>query len=362
MTKPGPRIGVRLDNRRNSLNMIRLVLATSVIFHHSFPLIGAGLGPEYLGDRLGGWAVIGFFGLSGYLITASRWSKSFGEYLTLRIARIYPAFIVCLLTTPLIFAPLNYWRAHGSLGGYLSSPTTPFAYVFNNLGLKMFNYDVAGTPLGVPYPHAWNGSLWSLYYEFYCYLLVGLIGLFAIARRSPWPMLVAWVASVAVRISYERLHDLFGVGFDMDMLTKLVPYFFAGGVLHVLKKYVGMHAGLALVSAAAFVGLLSISPTWGGQVGSIFATYVLLWLGHALPSPQVVRVHDVSYGMYIYAFQMQQIVVTFVPDIGYWALSFAALALTVLFAVPSWFLVERPIIEAARRSLKVDPKPLHIVG
>lgn len=353
---PTPRssllIGTPLNGRRNSLNLIRLILATSVIFHHSFPLHGDGLGPVFLGDRLGGWAVIGFFGLSGYLITASRLGKSFGTYLTLRIARIYPAFLVCLLTTPLIFAPLNFWHANGSLSGFGSTPTTPFAYVFVNSGLKMLAYDVAGTPVGVPYPGAWNGSLWSLYYEFFCYILVGLLGIFAIVRKSPWPMIVAWAASVMLRIVYEPLHAVFGVGFDLDMLTKLVPYFFAGGVLYVLRRHIGMHAGLAAFSAVAFVALLFMSPSWGGQVGSVFATYVLLWFGHVLPSPEVVRVHDISYGMYIYGFQMQQIIMTFIPSIGYWALSFGAIALSVAFAVPSWLFVERPIIEAARRSVQ----------
>lgn len=344
-------LGVPLDSRRNALNLVRLVLATSVIFHHSFPLTGAGEGPLYFGDALGGWAVVGFFCLSGYLITASRWGKSFGDYLTLRIARIYPAFLICLLTTPLIFAPLNYRHATGSLDGYWSSPTSPFAYVFVNAGLKMNAYDVAGTPFNVPYPGAWNGSLWSLYYEFYCYILVGLVGIFVVARRSVWPMIAAWAASVLARVLHGPLNEVFGVGFDMDMLTKLVPYFFAGGVLHVLKRYVGMHWAVAAVSAGIFVGLLSLSPEWGGQMGSVFGAYVLLWLGHVLPSPQIIRVHDVSYGMYIYGFQMQQIVMTFSPEIGYWGLSSIALILTVAFAVPSWFLVERPVIEAARASL-----------
>ena len=347
----GPRIGVPLDPRRNSLNLIRLVLASSVIFHHSYPLLGRGLGPEYLGDRLGGWAVIGFFALSGYLITGSRWSKSLGDYLTLRIARIFPAFLTVQLVTVFLFAPLNYAHATGSLSGYLSSPTSPFAYLFVNLGLKMHNYDVAGTPLGVPYPGAWNGSLWSLYYEFFCYLLVGLIGIWAVARRSVWPMIGAWALSVVVRVVYEPLRDVLGVGFDLDQLTKLVPYFFAGGVLYVLKRHIGMHAGLALLSAVAFPVLLLVDQSWGGQVGSLFAAYVLLWLGHVLPSPEVVRVHDISYGMYIYGFPSQQLIATFWPAAGYWAMSLCALAMAVAFAVPSWFLVERPIINRARDSL-----------
>ena len=348
-------IGVPLNPRRNSLNLLRLILASSVILHHSYPLTNASdYGPEYLGDRLGGWAVVGFFALSGYLITGSRWSKSFGDYLTLRIARIYPAFVMCLVVTAAVFAPINYLHERGNLDAFLWTGTTPFNYVFSNLGLKMLHYDVAGTPLGVPYHGAWDGALWSLYYEFACYLIVGVLGLFAIARRSPWPIVSVWAVAVALRISYGALAPVLGVGFDMDYLTKLVPYFFAGGVLHTLKRRIGMHAGLAAGCAAAFVGLLLINTTWGGQLGSLFLAYVLLYFGHALPSPEWVRVHDVSYGMYIYGFPTQQLIMTFFPGVGFWGLTLWALAGTAVLAAASWFWLESPIINRVRASLAVE--------
>lgn len=353
--RPGMLVGVPLNPRRNSLNLLRLVLASSVILHHSYPLLNPkDFGPEFLGDRLGGWAVVGFFCLSGYLITGSRWSKSFGDYLTLRIARIFPAFLVCLIVTAVVFAPINYLYVRGTLDGFFTTNTTPFNYVFSNATLKMLHYDVAGTPLGVPYAGAWDGALWSLYYEFVCYLLVGVLGLFAIARRSPWPILIAWVLIVAIRIGYGPLTPILGVGFDMDYLTKLVPYFFAGGVLHSVKRRIGMHPGLALGSAGAFVGLVLISPSWGGQAGSLFATYVLLYLGHVLPSPEWVRVHDVSYGMYIYGFPVQQLIMTFVPGATFWGLTLGALAGTAVLAAASWFWLESPIINRARASLVTE--------
>ncbi len=96
--------------------------------------------------------MIGFFCISGYLIAANRNSKSFGDYLSLRIARIFPAFIACNTVTVIVFAPIAYRHFHGTLDGYLSTGTTPLSYLFNSMGLKMLNYDVAATPLGVPYP------------------------------------------------------------------------------------------------------------------------------------------------------------------------------------------------------------------
>ena len=156
-------VGRPLDPRKNSLNLIRLILAVSVLVHHAWPLSGRSNGPAFAGETLGGWAVEGFFGISGYLITGSRFSNRIGDYLVHRITRIMPAFLVCLVVVAAFFGPLGYCSFTGHLRGYLSTPTTPFNYIFDNLFLKMNHFDMAGNPAAVPYPGAWNGSLWSLY-------------------------------------------------------------------------------------------------------------------------------------------------------------------------------------------------------
>ncbi len=355
-TTTGMWIGQPFNPRNNSLNLARLILASSVLFHHSFPLLGREE-PIFFGDTIGGWAVIGFFTISGYLIAASRGSKSFGDYLSLRIARIFPAFIACNIFTVVLLAPIAYRHFHGTLDGYLSTGTTPLNYIVNNLGLKMLNYDVAGTPLGVPYPGAWNGSLWSLYYEFVCYLLVGLLACLAIYKRSIWAPLVVWVVSVGFKAALPRLHGYFGGSFDVDMLAKLVPYFMAGAVLSALRKKIGMHWGLGIGSSVAFGLCLVLVDGWGGQLGSIFLAYFILWLGSVVPCPSAIQVHDVSYGMYIYAFQMQQIMAVFgLGAWGYWPYSLVALALTAVLAIASWFIVERPIITRVRDAVNKKPE------
>ncbi len=75
----------------NSLNLFRLILAAMVLFAHSFYIVGEGEGPKIQGENLGGWAVAGFFVLSGFLITRSRLRTAPGEYLLHRIARIFRA-------------------------------------------------------------------------------------------------------------------------------------------------------------------------------------------------------------------------------------------------------------------------------
>src|SRR4051812_20340496 len=96
------------DPRRNSLNFIRLVLAASVIVSHSWVIGNIGPEPEAGGEHLGSWAVIGFFAVSGYLISRSRVnSSSIRSFYVARLLRIYPGFIVCLLAVAFVFAPLS---------------------------------------------------------------------------------------------------------------------------------------------------------------------------------------------------------------------------------------------------------------
>ena len=134
-----------------------------VLVAHGYYLSGAGTGPSYQGENLGGWAVFGFFTISGYLITASRFANPLGRYLVLRVARIYPAFVVCLLLTAGVFAPIA-WSAGGRELERLPHDAD------HATGVRPREPRPAhqrlrrgGHAVRRPYPGAWNGSLWTLY-------------------------------------------------------------------------------------------------------------------------------------------------------------------------------------------------------
>lgn len=347
----GPYRGRPLDPRNNSLNLIRLVLAWLVLVAHAYHIVGAGNGPTWRGENLGGWAVIGFFGISGYLITASRFNNRLGPYLLHRIARIFPAFIVCLVVTAFLFAPIAYGIDHGSLRGFMSTPTTPLDHIFVNSGLKINSYDISGTPANVPYPKAWNGSLWTLYYEFICYLLVALLGTFAIVKNKTWPMAVAFLASVALWAVYPWLKPLMQSNYDFELAARLTPYFLGGALVQVLSKRIGMNMSLGLSSWIAAFAIVFLVPNFGAQLAAPFIAYGLLWTSTWLPAPRIILRHDVSYGAYIYAFPVQQLLVVFgAAGLGVaWNIVLAT-AGTALLATASWLLLERPIMRRARKS------------
>lgn len=341
--------GKPLDPRNNSLNLIRLGLAALVLFAHSFYLAGRGVGPHLQGENLGGWAVAGFFALSGYLITGSRFTNGLGEYLVHRVARIYPAFLVCLIVTITVFAPLGYVHQNGSLEKYLTTDTTPLSFVFSNLFLQMHAYDVAFTPATVPFAGSWNGSLWSLYYEFVCYLVIAVIGGIALVRRSPLPLASAFVLSVAVYANLSVITPYLRDS-DFSLMAKLLPFFLGGALVQTLSSRMGLHwiAGVGAIAAAA-VSIYAV-PIWGGQLAAPFVAYGLLWISSVVPSPRLIRIHDVSYGFYIYAWPVQQLLALYgVHSRGMAIYLLASTGGTLVLATLSWLCVERPVMRAVRR-------------
>ncbi|HEY3438905.1 MAG TPA: acyltransferase [Actinotalea sp.] len=342
---------VRLDPRRNGLNLVRLILAYMVLVAHGWYLSGDGVGPHYGGENIGGWAVYGFFAISGYLITGSRLTKSLGEYIVHRIARIFPAFLICLVVTAFVFAPLGYWDAHHSLDGFLTTATSPLQYVIGNATLRMNAYDVAGTPSTVPYLGAWDGSLWSLYYEFMCYVVVAALACIGFVKRSPWGLGIALAISIALQAKIAWLGPYIQGNIDMVFLIRLLPFFLAGGLLYMIRDRLVLTWPAAVVALGVALLLVKVVDGYGAQLASPLLAYFILWFGAALPCPDLIRKNDISYGIYIYAFPVQQVLA--LGPVESWNLGLydlIAALMTAPLAIASWIIVERPVMRRARRS------------
>lgn len=347
----GRTILAAFDPRRNSLNLVRLVLALMVLLAHSYTLSGNGFGPLFNGDHLGTWAVYGFFCLSGYLITGSRLRTRFVDFLSHRIARIFPGFLVSLVVVVAGFAPIAYVRQHGSIDGYLTTPATPLHHVVANMGLSMHEWSVAGTLTANPYPHVWNGSLWSLYYEFLCYLAVGALLSFAVMRRHAWLLVPTFLLTVLVVGNADTVVDgYFGGNRDVALLVDVLPFFMGGAAVYALRGVIPLTRWSALVSAVGLALLVSADGTWGPALAAPFITVLLMWLGKVLPCPELLRRHDISYGCYIYAFPSQQLVAALGGAAwGTYVHAALALPITVALATASWLLVERRAMRVERR-------------
>ncbi|HEX3825589.1 MAG TPA: acyltransferase [Mycobacteriales bacterium] len=322
----------RLDPKANSLNAIRLVLAATVIVSHSWPIGRYGRTPTHGGFAPGGWAVDTFFVLSGYLITGSRLNNSFESYLKRRILRIYPGFVVCLFSVVVVFAPIGYLHLHHTLWGYASSVHTPLNYLLANLDLKMHLPSVAGTPGG---GQAWAGTLWTLYFEFLCYLIVGVLACWATFRHRP--ILAVLVLAATTAISFQNHHVDHQT--DSANLVRLLPFFLAGSVIYLLRDRIPCTWWLAIGSLAAVVFVPNAGPQFV-VICALPITYLVLYLGAVVPIA-LGRRNDISYGLYMYGYPVEQVIRYFHPSSQAVFIT-VSIAATVPLATASWFFIERP--------------------
>ena len=338
---------------RNSFQLIRLVLAIAVLYRHSFDLLAAPHADLVLDlipprTHLGRIALCFFMVVSGFLVTHS-WFHSAGwrDFLKRRVLRVYPAFLVASVFSAFVAAPLGSRAALD----YLESLDL-FGFVVTALTLGKL--EIPPSFLSNPYPGQVNGSLWSIRIEFECYLGLMALGLLGVLRRRIVVlaifalMLVAHAVQGYVPSSFDRYaHHL-----------QLSTFFVAGMVFYLYRRQIPSTygwlevAGLVVIGTGILeVGFVELLPVAG--------TYLLLYLAY---EPRLLRFTlgrslDLSYGIYLYAWPVQQLLIqAFGPALNPWTLSLAALLGSGLLAWLSWTLIERPALAFKRRA--PEPKPI----
>lgn len=299
--------------RDNNFNLLRILAAGAVLVSHAWPIA---MGPgtdEPLDSVIGfslGWLAVGiFFALSGYLISGSfDRSKRFSDWLAARVMRLFPALFVALCLTMLVIGPVV---TDLSLGLYFSALDT-HSYLPRNMSLFMLQYDLPGVFSNNPYPGAINGSLWTLSHEVTCYGGVALLGFMGIMK----PGRLFILATVIYGFIYTALLYLTPdemIPGRILALTKLtLPYYF-GCLFYVYRDRLPLSwIGASILGVIAFA--THGSPVFR-EVFILFVAYAVFVLSY-LPGGIVRyynRLGDYSYGLYIYAFPVQQ---SFVWQIG----------------------------------------------
>jgi peptidoglycan/LPS O-acetylase OafA/YrhL len=349
-------LGNRFATRRNSLNAIRLLLAATVILSHSWWLGGYGFEPQPAGVKLGSWAVIGFFGISGYLITRSRMhSRSAASYCRARFLRIFPGLAVCVAAVAFAIAPIA-----AGLSGRRYSLGDALLFFATNLSAGTPGVAVGGIPGsldGLPDPRLWNGPLWTLFWEILCYVLIGLV--FAIFRLE--------LARLAL-ISLFVLGSTAAFAVDAGWLASPTPYdwplipvltFLAGSLVYLFRDRIPA-TPLTLGACAAAAVIIA----WVGFAPSLIhlPLCILLLVGSLhLPLAAVGSRYDISYGVYIYGWPVQQFLASIGVHTAVPPLVFAAASL-LLVAPLAWLsckYVERPA-QLWRRSRETRRKAVQL--
>lgn len=356
---------------RNNLTVLRFVAAFAVLFAHCWPIALGMEAADPLTTQLRAWfgdgvalaamAVNAFFVISGYLVTKSALGRGVAGYAVARVLRIYPAIIVNVLLSALV---VGLVATSLPLSGYFAAEQL-WKFVGNNVLLWNVIYQLPGAFEGNPLA-AVNGSLWTLPLEIRCYIAIGLFLALGVLRRA-W-LFSAIAAAIILVDGLFREAALLG----SDAAAACFASFLLGALFYANRRLLPA----SIIPGAALAALAAFMPT--ENVARLLAlagfAWLVLWFGLAAPRlPWLERaIGDPSYGVYIYAFPIQQLVVFFLGAGSPWLLFAVSAPLTLIAGLASWKLIEAPMLarkEYAARGLaslfkfkRADAAPIQPTG
>ena len=338
------------NDHLNNLTALRWFAACLVLYGHAHALLGW---PEVLFLDIVPMGLLGvyiFFAISGYLVAQS-WSRdpNVMRFLAKRALRIFPGLVVCTLLSVLVLGPLlttldadMYWRNEHTLG-YLS-----------NMVLYI-SYHLPGVFANNPWPYAVNGSLWSLPVEFLMYLLLALVGFAGVLiaptryqeRATAWLVGLVTLFFLALAAFWALPAPEAWVVYRTDL--RHIPlcgvYFMVGASMFVFKLNQYFSLTTVLLALAAWLSLRH-QTQWFAMASWVVLPFVVVAFGLAR-HPWLSRMHerDYSYGIYIYAFPVQQTLVSFWPQMPLPAYLLSTWVITIALAALSWHFVEKPALK-----------------
>ncbi len=362
-------IGSRLTARENNFDFIRLVAAVFVIVSHSWPLRDGDSSREpYF--RLGGYCSLGevsvatFFVISGLLVARSYLTDpSPTAFLRKRFLRILPALVVCVAFCIFIVGPL--FTQLGLRDYFLNKAT--FRFSRNAILYPSHYYELPGvfSQFHNDPREAVNGSLWSLPIEFFMYLGVLALGVMRLLPRK-WCLialstllLLQWLAIERILHASPEWQDAHSTLFAfvdkyqvwLDNFAQLGFLFFAGTLMLLYKDSIVLDWR---IFAAC---LLLVAIGWRQSIGYflfvVCLPYIVMYLAFvpARALQSVTKRGDFSYGVYLYGYPVQQMLMrTWGHKLPFAAIIGVSCAGALLLAMLSWHVVEKPFLKLKRRS------------
>ena len=354
MSKPD----ARLPERNHQFDLMRILFATCVLLSHAPEITYGNPSRELLyrltrsGATFGAFGVWGFFLLSGFLIVQS-WQRNpdLSSFVQKRILRIVPGYLVAaLLSTAVVglLAPgIGHWFHH--LDSHyvksivaLSSPSTPPVLP------------------GQAYPLV-NGSLWTIPYEFRCYLLVALCGLCGFYRRPIlWIVLTLLLAtSLFLPGPVSHLHwakALWPIIGDPAQVFVLTAIFCIGASYDLFRRHIVFRPAFCALAVAVPVLVDFVYPAEFAPALILCGSYPLFYLGHApIRSLRWMRhLPDISYGIYLYGWPVESLWIWFHHG-SPWTTFLVSTLICFGLGWLSWHFVERPMLTLKRRPTALLP-------
>lgn len=290
-------------SRANNFDALRLIAALAVLLSHMAALGGESVWLVH-GQNWGTIGVLVFFSISGYLVLASwRSDPNIGRFFERRFLRIAPALVIVM---PLTFG------------------------VAKAVGL----YGFPDNPI-----HFLNGSLWTIEYEVVMYLMLPAAAMFT--RRPALVGVALLLATVAAFDTYVIMTEtayfaFFGTAFVVGMLLQEYP-----ALRRWSWAFVAFGAAIFPLHPLAFPLIIApLAVAIGTQSWPVLRS--------------AGKFGDLSYGVYIWAWPIQQFVVAIMGhEANYFALLAVVLPLVLLAAWASWRYIEAPAL--ARKPVRRIP-------
>lgn len=336
-TRRGPTLEGAYQPRSNSMDVLRLVLASMVAVVHA-SAIAYGHQPHLWGTQVGDLAVDGFFVLSGFLITSSYLRlQAPVKYVWHRFLRIMPAFWAVLLLTAFVVAPIVAALEGRPAWSAFTAPDPSWQYVTHNFFLYVSDFSVGGLPQHTATPGVINGALWTLFYEAVCYGLILVLGVIGVLQRRRWvPValtVLAWAALLA---------DELGVPMRGELFLRFFFIFLLGTLAYLFRDRILMTGSLVVAAAVLFIASTYLLDDYRPLGGVAFA-YLIVYAMACTPWLRRRLRRDLSYGIYVLHWPVLTIFVlagaTVLTQVGYTLL---ALAVTAALAWVSWTFLESP--------------------
>jgi peptidoglycan/LPS O-acetylase OafA/YrhL len=325
----------------NNMLLIRLFAASIVIVGHSFPL-SPNRCPECQDPALTvglpipshGLGVIVFFILSGFLITASAQKHSVWQFIKARALRIMPALAVCVIFLAFVLGPSI---SHLKLSEYFSNDRA-YSYITNAVSMvRTIQVDLPGVKFyDGRYGEVVNGSLWTIPLEVRLYAIALIIAVIAKILR------VQIFIPLAIFIICTILFDLSSVVPNEDDY-RLSIYFAIGSVAFIARKYIVMHWAVAVF--LCLIWLFTKSTVASSSTFAMAISYAIILFAYSKKIKLPGFLGDYSYGIYLYAFPIQQTVCYLLPSVTPYKLMAISLPAAWLAGAISWYLIEKPALK-----------------
>lgn len=345
---------------QNNLHFLRFLLAVFVVLGHAYALTDPDGVMNYSGSLLfssfTALAVNGFFVISGYLIYNSLINaKHWQQYVANRLLRIVPLFIIVIISSTILCS----FFYDGSQSAYWTQTST-WNYLFRNVTIFGLTHFIDGVFTHNPEPHI-NGSLWSIPYELICYFL--FLPIFFLNKKWSKELLnkfflVGYAFCFFLFISIHVI-ELKSVSATLGTLSKCIMLFFTGMMIarfNIVQELKGWMIGLCMpLFIFLYYGRYFLPMEQMFSLG-IFPFALLILYFSFYPNkwlPQFAKWGDASYGIYLMAFPVQQMIIAVFPNFH----PLANFLITILIVIPlaywSWHKIEKPIL-SKKKSFKMS--------